>query len=136
MAASNGGSAAAAAAGGSAAAAAGAEGDEPQKASWWRRAVNKLTGKGPNVEAALAAAAASVDGKLAAIADELDRRADVSDRRTLLQRPAGRPRRRRSRRRHACSAMIAALRQTNAVSGLPCDHELSTLLRRACSVDR
>ena len=106
-----------------------AEADDSQKKSWWRRAVNKLTGKGPNVESALAAAAAAVDGKLATIADELDRRADVSDRRTLLH---------VLRVSHAGAdhtdgkvrAMVAALRQSNAVSGLPSDQELSALLRR------
>jgi hypothetical protein len=102
--------------------------DAPKK-SWWKRAVSRITGKGPNVEDAIAAGAASLDTKLATIADELDRRADVSDRRTLLH---------ILRVAHAAAdhldgkvkAMVAALRQSSSVSGLPSDQELSALLRR------
>ena len=101
---------------------------EPQK-SWWRRAVGKLTGKGTGVEDALAAAAASVDARLAAVADELERRADVIDRRTLLH---------VLRVAHAggdqldvkIASMIRALRQSNAISRLPSDKDLTALLRR------
>jgi tetratricopeptide (TPR) repeat protein len=111
-----------------AAAGGGAAADAP-KANWWRRTVNKLTGKGPRVEDAVAAAAGSVDAKLGAIADELERRATVTDRRTLLQ---------VLRIAHAgaddldgrIASMIRALRQTNAVLRLPADKDLTALLRR------
>jgi tetratricopeptide (TPR) repeat protein len=107
---------------------------EPPKTSWWRRTVGKLTGRGAGggdagVEAALATAAASVDAKLATIADELERRATVTDRRTLLQ---------VLRIAHAgadhtdgkITSIIRAIRQTPAVSGLPSDKDLTALLRQ------
>ncbi len=102
---------------------------EPPKASWWRRTIGKLTGRGTAVEDALAAAAASLDARLAAIVDELERRADVVDRRALIQ---------ILRVAHAgaesldgkVASMVRALRQTVAVSGLPPDKDLAALLRR------
>jgi hypothetical protein len=102
--------------------------------SWWRRAINRVSGRGSGdgsaVEDALAAAATSLDARLAAIADELGRRARVTDRRTLLH---------VLRTAHASSgylddqidAMLRALRQTNAIDRLPSDRDLTALLRRA-----
>lgn len=102
---------------------------EERPKAWWRRAIGKITGRGQGAEDALAAAAASVDAKIAAVADELERRADVTDRRTLLH---------VLRVAHAgadhlegkIASMKRALRQSNAVSGLPSDKELTALLRR------
>jgi tetratricopeptide (TPR) repeat protein len=102
---------------------------EAPRANWWRRTIGKLTGRGSGVEDALATASASVDAGLAAIADELERRARVADRRALLS---------VLRTAHAASdhtdgkiaAMIRALRQTNVVSRLPPDKDLTALLRR------
>ena len=135
----------AAAAGSASGAADSASGERPK--SWWRRAISRFGGGGAGgarggsggdsgdsggsaVEDALAAAATSLDARLAAIADELARRARVSDRRTLLH---------VLRVAHASSsylddqidAMLRALRQTNAVDRLPSDRELAALLRRA-----
>lgn len=99
------------------------------KGSWWRRAVGKITGRHAAVVDPAADAAASLDAKLVTLADELERRAVVSDRRTLLH---------TLRIAHAGSdqldgkiaVMIRALRQSNAVTRLPSDKELTTLLRR------
>lgn len=101
-------------------------GDAPK--SWWRRTISKITGRHPVVDEA-AVAAAAVDAKVAAIADELERRADVSDRRTLLQ---------ELRTAHAAAeqlegkvtAMVRAIRQSRAISNRPADKDLASLLRR------
>ena len=101
-------------------------GDAPK--SWWRRTIGKITGRHPAVTEATVAAAA-VDAQVAAIADELERRADVTDRRTLLQ---------ELRTAHAAAeqlegkvtAMVRVIRQSRAISNRPSDKVLASLLRR------
>ncbi|MGN6104148.1 MAG: hypothetical protein ACTHU0_03520, partial [Kofleriaceae bacterium] len=99
---------------------------EAPRSSWWRRAVDKLTGK---TGKAKAAATATLEGKLAAIADELDRRCSVTDRRTLLHvmRVAYREDAPLDVR---IEALIHALRGSNAISELPSEAGLVALLRQ------
>jgi tetratricopeptide (TPR) repeat protein len=101
------------------------------KQSWWRRAVNKITGKGPNIAAGVSAAVDSLDARLGAIADELEQRGAVNDRRVLLH---------TLRVAHAgadtvegrVQAMIAAMRMSHSIT-IESENAVAALLRRHLS---
>jgi hypothetical protein len=103
--------------------------EAPDRPSWFRRAINKITGKQTPVTTATAD---SFDHKLNMFVDELVRYADVTDRPRLLQ---------VLRVAHAGAdevkgqviAMRDACRESGAVRNLPPDSVLVSLLRRALS---
>jgi len=112
---------------------AGAElpGTEPAaKQSWWRRAINKVTGKSSAVPAAPVADPA--DTQLLRIINELAIRATIIDRPALTQ---------LLRVTYASAehiegrvfAMVSALKDNPAIAALPSDQELIQLLRRELS---
>lgn len=95
--------------------------DDGGKQSWWRRALNKVTGKQTPV-------AMSLDTELLAIVNELALRARIVDRDALTQ---------VLRVAHASAdnkearviAMVTALKGTYAIRDLPSDQDLLALLR-------
>ena len=95
--------------------------DDPSKQSWWRRAINKVTGKHAPVTV-------SLDTELLAIVNELALRARIIDRDALTQ---------VLRVAHASAdnkearviAMVTALKGTYAIRDLPSDQDLLALLR-------
>jgi hypothetical protein len=104
-----------------AAIAAGSGPTDAPKASWWRRAVNKITGKPPTKSVTL-------DEQLGAIADEIGKTATVSDRNALLA---------VLRVAHAGTqgdqrviAMATAVKTCGVVTQIQSDQELLALLRR------
>jgi tetratricopeptide (TPR) repeat protein len=120
--------------------------DAPAKKSWWRRAVNKITGRGPSQATPdptsdpasdpssdpVRGAAASLDDKLTTVIEELAFHARVIDRPALLA---------ALRRAYATAgpsdgkvfALVAALKASHAVRELPSDQDLIALLRRTLS---
>lgn len=98
----------------------------PAKPSWWRRAVNAITGRSTP---ATMATADSFDHKLTAVVNELALRATIADRVVLTQ---------LLRVAYASAdhtdgrvfAMVAAIKDTPAIRDLPSDQELIALLRR------
>jgi tetratricopeptide (TPR) repeat protein len=95
--------------------------DDTSKQSWWRRAINKVTGKQTPV-------VVSLDTELLAVVNELALRARIVDRDTLTQ---------VLRVAHASAdnkearviAMVTALKGTYAIRDLPSDQDLLALLR-------
>jgi hypothetical protein len=100
---------------------------EPAKQSWWRRAVNKITGKNPTVDVART----EVDERLDAIADELQSAGRLADRRAALaiMRKAYDGASSTELRAHA---IADALRDSNAIRD-GSHRDLLQLLRRALS---
>lgn len=102
-------------------AASSAPADDGAKQSWWRRALNKVTGKQTPV-------VVSLDTELLAIVNELALRARIIDRDALTQ---------VLRVAHASAdnkearviAMVTALKGTYAIRDLPSDQDLLALLR-------
>jgi tetratricopeptide (TPR) repeat protein len=113
-----------------AATAAARAGDASAKSPWWRRAVDKITGRGSAPDPR--AATASLDHKLTAVVDQLAVRAKVVDRAHLL---------RTLRLAHLSAdyaegkvfALVAALKSSRAIRDLPSDQQLIALLRRFLS---
>jgi tetratricopeptide (TPR) repeat protein len=101
------------------------------KSPWWRRAVDKITGRGSTPDPR-AAAAASLDHKLTAVVDQLAARAKVVDRAHLIH---------TLRLAHLSAdhaegkvfALVAALKSSRAIRDLPSDQQLFALLRRFLS---
>ena len=95
--------------------------DDTSKQSWWRRAINKVTGKQTPV-------VVSLDTELLAVVNELALRARIIDRDALTQ---------VLRVAHASAdnkearviAMVTALKGTYAIRDLPSDQDLLALLR-------
>ena len=95
--------------------------DDTGKQSWWRRAINKVTGKQTPV-------VVSLDTELLAVVNELALRARIIDRDVLAQ---------VLRVAHASAdnkearviAMVTALKGTYAIRDLPSDQDLLALLR-------
>jgi len=100
------------------------------KQSWWRRAVNKITGKSAPVSTVPVADPADI--QLLRVVNELALRATIVDRTTLMQ---------LLRVTYASAehiegrvfAMVAALKDSPAIAALPSDQELIQLLRRELS---
>jgi tetratricopeptide (TPR) repeat protein len=118
-----------------AATAAARAGDEASARSpWWRRAVDKITGRGPSqrIPDPRGGTPASLDGKLTAVVDRLAVRARVLDRPRLLH---------TLRLAHLSAdhaegkvfALVAALKSSRAITDLPSDQQLIALLRRMLS---
>ncbi len=99
--------------------------EDPSKQSWWRRALNKVTGKQTPV-------ATSLDTELLAIVNELALCARIIDRDTLAQvlRVAHSSADNKGAR---VIAMITALKGTYAIRDLPSDQDLLALLRSKLS---
>ncbi len=111
-----------------------ADDEAPAKPSWWRRAVNKITGRSPSqaIPDPIVATATSLDHKLARVVDELAVRARVTDRPGLLQ-TLRLAQLSADHRDGKVFALIAALKTSHAVRDLPGDQELIALLRRLLS---
>lgn len=116
-----------------AAATAAARAGEPTtgKPPWWRRAVDRITGRAPPARSSdpRTGAVPSLDRKLTHIIDQLASRARVIDRASLLH---------ALRLAHLSAdhtegrvfALVAALKTSRAITDLPGDQQLIALLRR------
>jgi hypothetical protein len=115
-------------------AAARAGGGPSARSPWWRRAVDKITGRSPpsRIPDPRGGAPATVDRKLGAVVDQLAARARVLDRPRLLH---------TLRLAHLSAdhaegrvfAVVAALKSSRAITDLPSDQQLIALLRRMLS---
>ena len=106
--------------------------DAAPKQSWFRRAINKITGKPTPATTPPAPVADPAEIQLVRIINELAIRATIIDRTTLTQ---------LVRVTYAAAehiegrvfAMVAALKDSPAITSLPSDQELINLLRRELS---